>query len=440
MTIVSDLLKKDFKVFAIVFGLLSLPFFVFPLDVKIQALFFDPQSGFFLKGHGFWDFLYQYGIFLGYMFAFAAFICFALSYWWVKLYKFRNAALVLIFSMVLGPGLLINATFKEHWGRPRPTEIKTFGGSDDYVKPWVMGKGEGKSFPCGHASMGFFMALPFIFLRRYYKKWAWFFMVFGSLYGLLLGITRVVAGGHFASDVVWSAAMVWFSGLAVFHLMGAKQIDIKQANKVPQNKKKAKTMSIIIGTVLPLFIISALLATPYISEKEFEIDRGELVENHVRALKLKFDKGDVQIVFGNNFKVKYEATGFGFPNSKVRQQWQMSDTAVYWLKPVGWFTEINYKIQITLPDIKTIENFVVIGSGDVTLDREYSDSSRVYLDVEHGNVAIYIDKAEDFNLKCDIEKLNDHTGKYISIDTDPQNTYLIIDIGEGSIDTYLKKK
>lgn len=41
------------------------------------------------------------------------------SYW-------RHQGIFLVLLLALGPGLLVNAIFKDHWGRPRPREITQF--------------------------------------------------------------------------------------------------------------------------------------------------------------------------------------------------------------------------------------------------------------------------------------------------------------------------
>ena len=37
---------------------------------------------------------------------------------------------------MLGPGLLVNLTLKNHWGRPRPIEVAQFGGDKQFVAWW----------------------------------------------------------------------------------------------------------------------------------------------------------------------------------------------------------------------------------------------------------------------------------------------------------------
>src|SRR5207244_1669813 len=38
-----------------------------------------------------------------------------------------RAALVLVLTLALGPGLVVNVGFKDHWGRVRPAQVTLFG-------------------------------------------------------------------------------------------------------------------------------------------------------------------------------------------------------------------------------------------------------------------------------------------------------------------------
>ncbi len=60
----------------------------------------------------------------------------------------------LILSVVIGPGLIINAVFKDHWDRPRPRDVVEFGGMLQCTPAPLRGE-SGESFPCGHCSVGF---------------------------------------------------------------------------------------------------------------------------------------------------------------------------------------------------------------------------------------------------------------------------------------------
>ena len=58
------------------------------------------------------------------------------------------------------------------------------------------------------------------FAFTFYGLLGWnFWLAIGLSYGALLGLERMVLGGHFASDVVWSAGFVYLIGLALYYLL-----------------------------------------------------------------------------------------------------------------------------------------------------------------------------------------------------------------------------
>jgi lipid A 4'-phosphatase len=123
------------------------------------------------------------------------------------------AGLFVIAVMVLGPGLIINSAFKTHWGRPRPHQVEQFGGSHRYAELGSPGTlpGHNSSFPSGHAAFAYMLLVPAFTIdaRRLWLCRAWMFG--GLLYGSAMGTVRIIQGGHFLGDVIWSAALVYFS-------------------------------------------------------------------------------------------------------------------------------------------------------------------------------------------------------------------------------------
>ena len=63
------------------------------------------------------------------MFGLAAFL---VSFSRLDLRQWRLPGAFLVILLVVGPGLLVNAVFKDHWGRPRPREIVQFGGQKQF--------------------------------------------------------------------------------------------------------------------------------------------------------------------------------------------------------------------------------------------------------------------------------------------------------------------
>ena len=123
--------------------------------------------------------------------------------------RLRQRSVFLLLALVLGPGLVVNQVFKENWGRARPREMVEFGGAHQYTPPLDISKEcDGNcSFVSGHASGAFFLlSLSWVFRQR---RWFWFSLCLGGL----VGMGRVLQGGHFVSDVVFAFWAVYFSSL-----------------------------------------------------------------------------------------------------------------------------------------------------------------------------------------------------------------------------------
>ncbi len=111
--------------------------------------------------------------------------------------------------LAIGPGLVVNALFKDHWDRARPRQIEQFGG-DKRFTPVLQPSDQcvrNCSFPSGDASGGF-VVFAFAFLattargRRYW-------LLAATATGLLFGYSRMALGAHFLSDVLFAGLIVY---------------------------------------------------------------------------------------------------------------------------------------------------------------------------------------------------------------------------------------
>ena len=206
----------------IVLALLGVGLVLLPqLDVRASAWFYEPQSGFYLKNALPVRFVYEavpwvtrtvvVGLLL---FLFTAWTFYRRRDFFMKQ---RRVALYLLLVMIVGPGLLVNSVFKDHWGRARPSQVTEFGGSKQFTRAAIPADQCPKncSFVSGHASVGFyFLALAFVIPRR---RALW--LAVGTGLGLGIGLVRIMQGGHFLSDVIFAGIVVYLTARVLHALM-----------------------------------------------------------------------------------------------------------------------------------------------------------------------------------------------------------------------------
>jgi lipid A 4'-phosphatase len=198
----------------------TLHFLAMPrLDLYANGLFYRAGEGFLLLGNPFFNWLHKdLGWFVGAVLGACALVWILSRFgarpesWRLR----RPAALHLVLVMLLGPGLLVNGVFKDHWGRARPVHVQEFGGEARFTPAWIMSDQCGKncSFVCGDASVGFALLAPAFFSRR--RR---FWLATGLAAGGALGLMRMAQGGHFFSDVVFSFYVVYFAAWVVWRWM-----------------------------------------------------------------------------------------------------------------------------------------------------------------------------------------------------------------------------
>ncbi|MCI0518458.1 MAG: phosphatase PAP2 family protein [Woeseiaceae bacterium] len=197
------------------------------LDLAVSGAFHDPFDGFWLKSHPLARFIYDLVPWVSRA-IFAGLILFLLGGWvfyrrHAAFTRRRRAALFLLLVALVGPLLLVNGVFKEHWGRARPSQVTEFGGAKQFTRAAVPADQCAKncSFVSGHASVGFyFLALAFVWPRR---RVLW--LGLGTAAGLLVGLVRIVQGGHFLSDVVFAGIVVYLTARGLVALMHPADVE-----------------------------------------------------------------------------------------------------------------------------------------------------------------------------------------------------------------------
>jgi lipid A 4'-phosphatase len=183
---------------------------------------------FYKDGHFFSHFLldgiFYYGLIPAWITVILASMGWMASFIFSACRQWRTCCAYLVLVLAIGSGLLIHAVLKDHWGRPRPKQVIEFGGHQlflPYYQPNFFHQPEpSKSFPCGHCSMGFYF-FTFIFLGKYYHQKRLYqlgLVLIGGLGGVL-SFSRLAQGGHFFSDILVSALIMWFTAFGLYHFM-----------------------------------------------------------------------------------------------------------------------------------------------------------------------------------------------------------------------------
>jgi len=191
------------------------------IDLTVAGWFYDPFDGFVYKDEPFVRFVFLAVPWISRVVV-AALIIYLLVAWTARrtdrrIVRYRPVVVYLLAVAVTGPMFLVNSVFKDQWGRARPSQVEQFGGNSQFTRAAVPADQCAKncSFVSGHASVGFFfLALAFAWPRRR-RLW----LATGAALGLGIGFIRILQGGHFLSDVVFSGIVVYLTARGLHALM-----------------------------------------------------------------------------------------------------------------------------------------------------------------------------------------------------------------------------
>lgn len=209
--------RFEFLILLVLAVATTLLFWFTDWDIRLGAWFYhaDGGSGGHWPLHKYWLVkpLYDYAFPFTVVAGMTAFLVFLLSHFHAYTRRFRRRALYILLVIALGPGVVVNLVFKDHWGRPRPVHIVEFGGKYQYVPPMKLGDTPEKSFVCGHCSVGYGFFVLY-FLSQNHKL---FYFLLTLVLAWTMGFTRMTSGGHFVSDILWSGYLVFLVAFALYY-------------------------------------------------------------------------------------------------------------------------------------------------------------------------------------------------------------------------------
>lgn len=292
--------------------------------------------------------------------------------------RLRLHGVFLLLCVIVGPGLIVNGILKDHWGRPRPRQIVEFGGRLPYAPPLLPAGTPGKSFPCGHCSVGYLYAAGWwVWIRRRPLRAAGS-LAAGLATGSLLGIGRMAAGGHFLSDIVWSGLIAFgVAHVLYYYVLRVPAREDSLASLFPWVERNPRRKAAAIAAVVLLgaaVVVGGILASPQHADLSVHIRPSDLPAAPETA-EVIVDTLDVEIVLVTGPPGEIECTGtirgFGLPTNEIRAAWEFRERPVptwaYRITQKGWFTDIDGVARIRLP-VRNLRRITVrVGRGDIRI-------------------------------------------------------------------------
>jgi len=197
---------------------MSAVFVLFPeIDIYFTTLFYSEESGFIYANHWLEDILY-----ISVRYLLVVMNISALILWLYNRFNKKNILdfngkklLFVLLVLAIGSGLIVNALLKDNWGRARPAQTTIFGGDLNFTPAFVISDQGGYSFSSGHSSAAFAL-MAFAMLAKRRKK---FWMTLAISYGFAVSLARIVAGGHFLSDIFVSFFVILITSKMLYYLM-----------------------------------------------------------------------------------------------------------------------------------------------------------------------------------------------------------------------------
>jgi lipid A 4'-phosphatase len=357
------------------------------IDLRFARHFYHPENKldtWFEQNYLLWNFLYYIAPWMTGLLLIGSLVVLLAARLKENIKPYRIYAIYVFLLVSLGPGLFVNAIFKPYWGRPRPREVAELGGRQEYRCFYQPSIGSpGKSFPCGHCSVAFSFGLFWWLFRKKRPMLASGFLFASFVFGALMGVSRMSAGGHFLSDVIFSGLITyWVCYWLYYHGMRIPERELHilaptKLNRLAQVLEKRKFVALAFYSVFSLATILAILfASPFNSEYALPANDPSV---RLDSLVVDIDRGRVDMTLDRTvektFVITGVARGFGFPGNKVHSTCEVAKTGDIAsesceISRKGLFSDFESVIKITVnPD--RIKSFALhLEHGEVFRDAQ----------------------------------------------------------------------
>ena len=325
----------------------------FDLDRRLSGQFYTPGKGWPIRDLQPWKALHDYGTIPGVLLAIGSLIAWLVCILNRHYLDWHRYFLLIVLTAVLGAGLIVNATLKSYWGRPRPSQIRQFQGLYDYrpfYRPGVPGKGE--SFPCGHCTMGF-LFITLFFWRRKTPKLAYIGGTFGIVAGVTLSAGRIVQGAHYLTDTFWSLGIILLTATTLYFFILKIPLPQKQTTAVRTRFQKM-ILTLVVGLMMLAITVGFLTRRPNFNSFRDTFTVSPATDTIIVRVNHPIEKSEIRYKNIDYGHIIIHSHGFGWPSSKTPIRLKAlndANTAALSVEitPSGFFSELNHQVEIWLP-------------------------------------------------------------------------------------------
>ena len=378
----------------------TLVFWLSDLDIATSSHFYFPDNihePWPLQNESPWPWFYKYAGVITIMITLGSLVVLATSVVFPRLRYLKIYGIFFLILMVVGPGILVNGIFKDNWGRPRPRDTVELGGNHAYVPPLQMSDAGLKSFPCGHCSVGFTLTATWFVFRRLHPLLAILSFSATMLFGALFGYSRLTAGGHYLSDVMWAFFIPFLTAHVLYYFVlnipkREDEYQLSDTTVVAVSLQKKILASLVVLVLAAGTIIGALLATPVSFRDSYEA-KGE--HQSPQAIDITVIDGEIEIARYDQSEPSIDVSirGFGFPNVKLHSLVDYDESSHTWryrLDHEGVFTEFRARVKLWLPTSWNRPVRISTHNGDVILHDSIQPDyiSKMDITTDHGKVIL----------------------------------------------------
>jgi hypothetical protein len=187
-----------------------------------------------------------------------------------------------------------------------------------------------------------------------------------------MGVGRMAAGGHFPSDIAWSALISL--GIAHWLYWYVLKIPAHEAGELPSSTRHVPQYMLPLLAVLgAIGILSALFVTAHGERIDTAIELDSL-PMQPQAFEVSALYADVDIVVvesSSAVRVRGETHGFGLPGSRLIAGHQFTTTPVatlrYSIEQRGRFTDLDCRISLEIPAANLHAITVRVERGNISI-------------------------------------------------------------------------